>query len=423
MAKYDKDSKSTAKPAPTKKSSKPAPSQTKITGMLKQQPMDVVEKTADETPKTAGKRKEFPTPSPSAVLSDDKKLKTVDVDDISSPVNSPTSVCDQDSSILAAIGGTNISFPELQPTQDPRYDVQKFLPTLNLTDSTDDSAEDNSQVMDAIKSPPMLKAFQHFLNSAVDVFRVELAEENRKMRKEMSKMNSKIQTDLLGKMTVLSDENDALRNTIADLEAKLENKIEVESTKQADNLAEMKTDMSTKLDHVQTKLAERLEAQEMYGRRNSLRFYGIAESTNGKEDCVKVVQNFLRDKLKLTYDSSYFCRAHRVGALDPSKSRAIIVKLVRHDIKYEIISKRRVLARTGYVIREDVTKERSLLMSELIAYDDKGRRLSIWSNDGRMKAKVGDEFYKIRIDNRYRLQDISAVKAAIDKLPKVQLKK
>lgn len=341
----------------------------------------------------AGKRKDHPTPSPT-VIADDKKQKTVEQD--------PVQV---------------------------QFDVRAFLPVPTGT-LQGPSDEGNDDVLKIVHSSAMLDTFQHFLNSTVQVLRNELVAENVKTKLELLAENKKTKIELLTRIHTLTEENDRLNKTIVDLEQKLLNKsspdmdnvvttVELTNVKSelTGKIDEVQANLSQRMDDVQIKMAERLEAQEMYGRRNSIRIYGIDEST-GKEDCVKVVQKFLKDKLNLTYDSTNFCRAHRVGAPDSTKNRAIIVKLVRHDTKYEIIGKRRVLAGSGFIIREDVTKERSIIMAELIQYDDKGRRLSIWSNDGRIKAKVGNDFFKIRIDFKNRAKDIAAVKAAIDKLPK-----
>lgn len=147
-----------------------------------------------------------------------------------------------------------------------------------------------------------------------------------------------------------------------------------------------------------------LEEHEMYGRRNGIRIYGVDETKD--EDCVKKSIEFMKKELNLDLDTKDVCRGHRAGPKDDKSKnpRPILLKLIRHDKKAEIIKKREKLQGKKFVIREDVTKQRQNTMIDILDFARKELNLSgkdlrskvaIWSTDGRITTKIKQKFYNI----------------------------
>ena len=61
-------------------------------------------------------------------------------------------------------------------------------------------------------------------------------------------------------------------------------------------------------------LEDKLLYQEVYNRRENLRFFGIPEAASGAEDTTKVVHHFFKEELELEDGENIeFQRAHRIG--------------------------------------------------------------------------------------------------------------
>ena len=85
-----------------------------------------------------------------------------------------------------------------------------------------------------------------------------------------------------------------------------------------------------------------LEDQNAYERRDTIIFSGdaVPTSTTG-ENCVNVIQNLVRDKLRLEVHVGEFNIAHRLGKKPTTQApdkRSLIVKLCRREMKHEIMS-------------------------------------------------------------------------------------
>ncbi|KAK3753059.1 hypothetical protein QZH41_005504 [Actinostola sp. cb2023] len=78
---------------------------------------------------------------------------------------------------------------------------------------------------------------------------------------------------------------------------------------------------------------------EQYSRRNSIRISGITE--NKDENTDELVMKTIKEKLNIDITTNDLDRSHRVGLRKPGKPRQIIVKLVRHNKKVEILKNRK----------------------------------------------------------------------------------
>ena len=76
-------------------------------------------------------------------------------------------------------------------------------------------------------------------------------------------------------------------------------------------------------------LQDKLIYQEVYNRRENLRFFGIPEPIGGTEDEQQVVHKFLKElELGITEDIE-FQRAHRIGKKKNGETKPVIVRFLR----------------------------------------------------------------------------------------------
>ena len=77
-------------------------------------------------------------------------------------------------------------------------------------------------------------------------------------------------------------------------------------------------------------LEDKLLYQEVYNRRENLRFFGIPEAASGAEDTTKVVHHFFKEELELEDGENIeFQRAHRIGKKKTGEARPVIVRFLR----------------------------------------------------------------------------------------------
>jgi len=77
-------------------------------------------------------------------------------------------------------------------------------------------------------------------------------------------------------------------------------------------------------------LEDKLLYQEVYSRRENLRFFGIPEATHGPEDTAEVLHKFFREELNIDDPGNIeFQRVHRLGKKVHGQSRPIIARFLR----------------------------------------------------------------------------------------------
>ena len=77
-------------------------------------------------------------------------------------------------------------------------------------------------------------------------------------------------------------------------------------------------------------LEDKLLYQEVYNRRENLRFFGIPKAASGAEDTTKVVHHFFKEELELEGGENIeFQRAHRIGKKKTGEARPVIVRFLR----------------------------------------------------------------------------------------------
>src|SRR5690606_16723040 len=124
-------------------------------------------------------------------------------------------------------------------------------------------------------------------------------------------------------------------------------------------------EISNKLHAAEASFKEQMDEMEQYGRRNSIRIFGIPETVQGlnaREDTTEAVCQTLTSTLGLSVSPNEIDISHRIGSADGDRPRPIIVKFVRREKRLEVLRNRKKLAGTPVSIDVDLTKERARLL-------------------------------------------------------------
>ena len=106
-------------------------------------------------------------------------------------------------------------------------------------------------------------------------------------------------------------------------------------------------------------LEDKLLYQEVYNRRENLRFFGIPEPTGGTEDVHQVVHKFLKEELELEITEDIeFQRAHRIGKKKTGETRPVIVRFLRFPEREMVFKRAREMQEeTNVKVYADYPKE------------------------------------------------------------------
>ena len=187
---------------------------------------------------------------------------------------------------------------------------------------------------------------------------------------------------------VISSLQDALRtdnNTVADLVvAKLSSRFK--------RLEELIASKDKEISALKTKVQElenKLDDQEQYSRRTSIRISGIPETEN--EDPLQLTKEIFND---IGINPS-INRIHRVGKPDKKRTspRQILCQFTNYPDKKSVMIKKRDLRkrRPDIFIGEDLTRARDELF--YLARQQKNSNLfkQVWTADGRIGIKKNDD--------------------------------
>ena len=142
---------------------------------------------------------------------------------------------------------------------------------------------------------------------------------------------------------------------------------------------------------------------EQYGRRWLVRVHGVKETP--KEDCRKLVLELFKDKLKVNTQEHDIEAAHRVGRVIEGKTRGIIVRFCRRDVKQTILTERRVLAKSGFSIMEDLTTTNMKLLNRL---NNSEKIERAWATNGKIIGLLHNCTNKIRFYPYENIEDTIA---------------
>ena len=154
-------------------------------------------------------------------------------------------------------------------------------------------------------------------------------------------------------------------------------------------IEELKKENSNLTEHVKD-LEQKVDRQEQYSRRNCLLIHGIKEEKDENTD--DVVIKFIQDGLQEEINIEDLDRTHRIGKVNNGKSRPIIVKFARYNVRKKVFHNKRKLKGKNMSITESLTKIR---VSKLNGARDFYNRNNVWTYDGRIMVK--DENNRISV--------------------------
>ena len=144
-------------------------------------------------------------------------------------------------------------------------------------------------------------------------------------------------------------------------------------------------------------LEDKLLYQEVYNRRENLRFFGVPESTTGVQNTFSVMHNFLKEELNMeNAENIEFQRAHRIGKKKPGETRPIIVRLLKFPEREMVFRRARELeGETDVKVYSDLPKEISERRKK------KWPRLKKAREEGKIAFSSKPEPDKLFIDGRF----------------------
>lgn len=148
-----------------------------------------------------------------------------------------------------------------------------------------------------------------------------------------------------------------------------------------------------KVKTLESKLVEaydEIDSLQQYSRLNSLRVYGVPETSNENTD--NKIISLCKEKLSIDVLPSSIDCSHRLGKSE-NGTRPILIKFANRNVKREIYQNKKKFKGTKIVVREDLTKRRVALMKDV-----KKKCGIAWTNGCRIFTKVNDE---IRCINNY----------------------
>ena len=167
--------------------------------------------------------------------------------------------------------------------------------------------------------------------------------------------------------------------------------------------------LKTKLDKVEA----RIEEQEQYSRRTSLRFHNVPVPTDDNGDIIKpintdaLVLDICNKNLKLNLNTRDIGRSHPIGEIKDGKI-AIIVRFLSYRQRQLVFNSKRYLKgnKSKIFIAENLTKHRYDLLHRLNTLREKDIIHSFWTHDGSIIVKTTENARPKKI---YSRQDIYKV--------------
>lgn len=133
-----------------------------------------------------------------------------------------------------------------------------------------------------------------------------------------------------------------------------------------------------------------LNRQAQYSRKDNLRIFGLPEEKG--EDCKQAVCNLINETVKVKISPSDISAAHRLPQTGRQRVKPMIVRLKDRSQRFEILSNRTKLRKSGKSIAEDMTRENVILMKQA---EESNCFKSVWFVNGKVKASNENGGYYI----------------------------
>ena len=172
---------------------------------------------------------------------------------------------------------------------------------------------------------------------------------------------------------------------------------------------------STEVDALYNKIEElesRIEGQEQYSRRTSLRFHSIKVSVDERGNVKhpvyidELILNVCNNKLGLDINLHDIGRSHIIGKVKDGKSQ-VIVRFISYRTRTKVHSNKKGLKNhpEKHFITENITKYRTELVKQLAELKYNGLLYTYWTSDGRIFIKQNTTSRKLLINNRDDIMD------------------
>nr|KAG5692854.1 hypothetical protein BaRGS_020882 [Batillaria attramentaria]KAG5695781.1 hypothetical protein BaRGS_013869 [Batillaria attramentaria]KAG5705595.1 hypothetical protein BaRGS_034793 [Batillaria attramentaria] len=216
---------------------------------------------------------------------------------------------------------------------------------------------------------------------------------------EISKQLARLATkdDMEQLTTKLMDRIEKLEGRVFDLETERDSlKADVQTIKQENHA------LKQQLQGLKRSTETRHNDLEQYQRRWNLRIFGVKETQN--EDCVQKCLQVFNDKVHVNTEEADIQVAHRVkastqhsrgaGAQGGRRAAAIIVQFANRRVRDKILQNRKVLAKSGVTISEDLTAKNFQLLKAAQVHT---ATITAWSSNGKIIAQLKNG-KKVRVE-------------------------
>jgi hypothetical protein len=237
------------------------------------------------------------------------------------------------------------------------------------------------------------------INKTVSDIQITCDTRNIETLTSVEEMKAQAHKDNL-EVTSLKAEVGRQKDTISDLELKLGStviKCEELEFRLNDFILQIQTKTASMQEGIysNTKLANDVEG---HGRRWAVRIMGLPAPTGGKEsvqDAKKIVIQFILEHLKVSNvaPQESDC-AHRVGRISTESKQTMLVRFFKRDLTDHLLSKKKLLKTTDYVMFEDTTWLNRRLINALNRRPDIEKA---WCIGGTVWAKARNTDQKTKV--------------------------
>ena len=153
-------------------------------------------------------------------------------------------------------------------------------------------------------------------------------------------------------------------------------------------------------------LEVRLESQEQYSRRTSLRFHNLTVPVNDRGfikhpvNTDQLVLDVCNTKMGLELTEADISRYHVIGQVRNGKSQ-VIVRFISYRTRHMVYSRKKFLKNdtNGIFITENLTQYRTTLVKKLAQLKYRDQIHAYWTSDGRIFAMKSENSRKKIINN------------------------
>lgn len=222
---------------------------------------------------------------------------------------------------------------------------------------------------------------EEFLTSKIETLKKELKVH---FHQELEKVNERVQSVEQSNRQV-QQEVEEVKNQLSDLDSTVE-VMQSKNKKLEEENKELQEEI-TRMKYIQKKQEIQTNDLEQYTRKNNIRIYGLDDRDKNEtaQETTYVVLNFLRNKLDINMKPSDIDTAHRLGKFQENGNRLVICRFVSRLQRMEVMSRRKTLKGTNFVIREDLTLKNAKLLE---CVSNVSNVKSAWSDQGKIIAEL-----------------------------------